>query len=316
MKKILLLISGIILLNTSVNAQFTSSNKITDANLRIKKASQTLTHKNAGSGLQNGDLELWTLDSFETGSGTQMKFYHPEMWAPVNGLMFSYFFDIPISISAVYDVINANTSARIEIDTMNIGSDLATIFAANERITTLNGQYEFNGGPRSAYFDIYASKYNVAGDSSEIVGVGMFEVSSNTNGSFQDFTAQMQYLDETVIPDTFYVFATYLEGAQGTYLKFDNISVSTQMTGVEGSKASKLSVYPNPSSENIYVNFSDGTKIENAELNVKSIDGALKLKLTKFNSQEPIDVSSLPNGIYILSVNDEKTIYTQKINKL
>lgn len=316
MKKILLLFIGVVVLNATLNAQAIHASRSLDSKLKIKKAAQALSQKKVSIGLQNGSLEEWSLDSFETASSNLIKFYHPDMWGPVNGFMFSYFFDIPIPISAVYDVSQANTSAKIEIDTMNIGSDLATIFAANERVLTLSGQYEFNGGPKSAYFDIYASKYNVAGDSSEIVGVGFFETSSNTSGMFESFTATMQYIDETVIPDTFYVFASYLEGTQGTWLKFDNISVSYQTTGVSIDRADKLSVYPNPSSSKVFVSYNDGKKLENVELSIHSIDGSVKLKQSKYNSNDAIDLSDLPKGIYILNVNDGQSIITKKISKI
>ncbi len=316
MKKIILLTVGLVVFIATSNAQLISASRSLNPKVRIQRAAQALEQKNATIGLQNGGLELWTLDSFETASNSVVKFYHPEMWAPVNGFMFSYFFDIPVPISAVYDVATSNTSARIEIDTMDIGSDLATIFTANERVSSLNGQYEFNGGPKGAYFDIYASKYDAIADSSSIVGVGVFETYSNTNGSFQNFTANIQYIDETVIPDTFYVFASYIEGAKGTWLKFDNISVTYQTTGVSKEKANKLNVYPNPSSDKIYVSFADGKKVENAELTILSMDGSVKLKQTKYNSNDAINLSDLPKGIYILSVNDGQSIITKKISKI
>lgn len=316
MKKICLLITGLLILSASVKSQSISANKLSDPKVRIKNAAQAFSHKSMHTGIENGTLETWSIDSFETVSGANMKFYHPDAWAPVNGFIYSFFLDIPVSISAVYDVAHANTSARIEIDTLNIGSDLATIFGVNQRVATLNGQYEFNGAPASAFFDIFASKYDPIGDTSVIVGVGTFETSSNTSGTFENFTANLQYMDETVVPDTFYVFASYLEGPLGTSLKFDNISVSYQTTGVSKELANKLTVYPNPSASVIYVNLSDGTKLENAEVSIFSMDGSLKIKHKKYSANDAIDMSSLPNGIYTLSVNDGRTIITQKISKI
>lgn len=316
MKKILLLIACLVVILANSNAQSISSSRTLDPKVKIKKAAQAFAQKGVNTGLQNGNLEQWALDSFETASGSTVKFYHPEMWAPVNGFMFSYFFDIPVPISAVFDVATSNTSARIEIDTMDIGSDLATLFASKERVLTVNGQYEFTGGPKGAYVDVYATKYDALADSTIIVGAGVFETYTNTNGSFQNFSADIQYIDETVIPDTFYVIVSYIEGAKGTWFKFDNISVTYQTTSVSKEKANRLAVYPNPSSDKIYVSFIDGKKVENAELTILSMDGSVKLKQTKYNSNDAINLSDLPKGIYILSVNDGQSIITKKISKI
>ncbi len=119
MKKIILLISGIVVLSTTLNAQSISSRSIVDPNLKIKKATSAFAQKNASVGMQNGSFENWTVDSFESISGTNILFQHPDMWVPLNGFMFSFFFNIPIPIEPEYNLITGNTAVKIKVDSMN-----------------------------------------------------------------------------------------------------------------------------------------------------------------------------------------------------
>jgi len=79
---------------------------------------------------------------------------------------------------------------------------------------------------------------------------------------------------------------------------------------------SKLSVFPNPSSEQVYVRMKDGKGVDNAEVIIRTIDGKEVLSESNYHSEKAIDISKLNSGFYILSINDGKTIYTQKINKI
>jgi hypothetical protein len=316
MKRIFLLITGLLALNFTSNAQAKFSKGIEGDKARIKKASELFAGKSLSSGILNGDLETWVLDSIEASTGRTVRFMRPDGWAPLNGFLISYFFGTDIPITAVYDVASSNTSARIEIDTMNFGSDLATIFPANERVSALRGKYEFNGSPSTAYFDIFATKYDPIGDSSTIVGIGRFEPTTKTTGSFVDFVAPVTYLDPTVIPDTFYVFATYLQGDTATWLKFDDLKVDFQTTGIEDVKTNKLVVYPNPSSNQIKVSLKDGMPFDKGELSILGMDGAVKLTINNYKPNDEIDLSSLGCGMYIIKLIDGNTVLTQKINKI
>jgi len=315
MKKLLLLISGIVVLSTTVYSQNVSSKIIAEPSLKIKKAAQSFKAKNASTGMQNGNLETWAVDSFESMSGNQIVFQHPDMWAPVNGFMFSFFFGIPIPIESEIDLISNNTSAKIYIDTMNFGSDLATIFSTSERIVSLSGDFQYNGTPGDAGFEIYATKYNELADSSEIVGMGAF-TATTTNGSFQSFSTTLQYMDETVIPDSIYVFASYIQGQTGTWFKFDNLSVSNATTGISKELSSKVSVFPNPSSDKIMIKHLDAFTTDRVDVSISKIDGSKMFQKSSFDIQNAIDISSLPVGIYILSINDGQHIITKKISKI
>ena len=315
MKKLLLLLTAFATLNVAAQAQSFSTRGITAPKSKINSLIKSKAQSRSSLGLQNSSFNTWTTDSIESFSGSQIVFDHPDYWTPVNGLMFSLFFGIPVPVSAEIDLITFNTAVNIHIDTMNIGSDLATVFNTSERVSTLSGVFQFDGTFGQAGFEIYATKYNPLGDSSEIVGVGTF-AATVTNGQYQPFTVNVDYMDDTVIPDTVYIFASYLQGDMGTSFKFDDIAVSYQSTGVSKVLTSKLAVYPNPSSDQIYVRTKEGNRIENADVSIYSMDGKMIYSESNYHTEKGIDISKLNTGMYILSINDGISVYTQKINKI
>ncbi|WP_306353402.1 T9SS type A sorting domain-containing protein [Flavobacterium sp. '19STA2R22 D10 B1'] len=71
-----------------------------------------------------------------------------------------------------------------------------------------------------------------------------------------------------------------------------------------------FTVYPNPTRGTININYSNGLPIESIEL----FNMAGQMVKSQANSTQ-LDVSGLSNGIYILKLNNNNTLYTQKIIK-
>ena len=316
MKKILLLITIAFAYSSSLFAQELKRENTLDLAARMKKtsAASKLNTSNINN-LPNGTFETWVVDSIESFSGNTIRFVHPEMWAPINGIFIAYFLGLDLPISAVLN--GNNSAAKIEIGDMDFGCDLGTVTATNSRPISLKGEYQFNGADQSsAYFEVIATKFNPQADSSEIVGSGYVEIIDNTSGSYVSFDAPLNYIDPTIVPDSIYVFATYLQGEFGTWFKFDNLSLDYTSTGIHSERANELQVYPNPSKDQIKISLNNNTKLENATVEIRSIDGSLKLKLTNYQSNESIDISALSNGLYILNVQDATGVVSKKINKI
>ncbi len=315
MKKIFLLISAVACVTIGSYAQSIKvDNKIQSAG-RLKQVSAFAKKSTTSNNLPNSTFETWTVDSIESFSGATIRFAHPEMWTPINGLFIAYFLDLEIPISAVVN--NFNTAVKIEIANMGFGSDLGTVISTNARPSSLQGIYEFNGGGGSpAFVEVIATKFNPLADSSEIVGAGFFKADENTPGGFWNFEANIDYIDQTIVPDSIYVFASYLEGELGTSFKFDNLFLNYTSTGVQSEKLNQLMVYPNPSSNQIQISTKDNSEINDAIVEIRGMDGSLKLKLTNYQSKQMIDISSLASGLYILSVQDASGVMSMKINKI
>jgi hypothetical protein len=237
------------------------------------------------------------------------------MWAPINGLFVAYFLDLNIPISAVLN--GTNSAAKIEIADMGFGSDLATVVATQARPLTLSGEYKFDGADQStAFFDVYATKFNPAVDSSKIVGSGFFKVDANTTGGYQNFMANIDYIDGTVIPDTVYIFVSYFEGELGTSLSFDNLSLGYTTTGVNIIKKNDLRVYPIPSKDQIKIQLNNQESIKDARVEVRSLDGRVLMQIDNYQSNQSIDITGLATGMYILNVQDVAGVISQKIQKI
>ncbi len=79
--------------------------------------------------------------------------------------------------------------------------------------------------------------------------------------------------------------------------------------GINEHETAFFSVYPNPANDVLYINFSD-----NRETAIQLFDVLGKqvfIKETNGQSQDKIDLSSLPKGIYFLRINNK----TEKIIK-
>jgi bacillolysin len=79
---------------------------------------------------------------------------------------------------------------------------------------------------------------------------------------------------------------------------------STQSTFNDNLGKSTVNIYPNPASEFINVNVINGTRI--GKINIYNMVGVLVKSLEIDGSEKQVDISELPTGSYIISIEDEK----------
>lgn len=82
-------------------------------------------------------------------------------------------------------------------------------------------------------------------------------------------------------------------------------------TGVEQSVNSKLTIYPNPVSEKLFLSGLDGQWNE-ADILIYDLSGRKILSQKFSSSQNAMDVSSLSNGIYFLELKNEDNVLVEK----
>lgn len=70
-----------------------------------------------------------------------------------------------------------------------------------------------------------------------------------------------------------------------------------------------LNVYPNPAQNELHV-----ADCVSGELNIYSITGKFLIKNKNYDSNQPINVSRLEKGMYIISVKNENSFYSTKVN--
>ena len=96
----------------------------------------------------------------------------------------------------------------------------------------------------------------------------------------------------------------YAVGANGTIIKYDGV------TSVANQKMESVSVYPNPSSQYIYVNsIKDIQYIEVSSVSGEKVSFKPEPSLNKF------DISTLEDGMYFLTVHSKEGVFVSKFIK-
>ncbi len=78
------------------------------------------------------------------------------------------------------------------------------------------------------------------------------------------------------------------------------------------SKLPELSVYPNPAQNEININFDSKFSYQVEILNI--IGNRVKV-ISNLEGHSKIDVSDLPDGVYIVRLNDRGRLLTRRITK-
>lgn len=310
MKKIFTILSLSMILMSSAYAQKNSSMNNISSSIKVNNA-KSILKKSASSYVMNSDFSLWENDSLLSSTDSIIHFIRPTEWAPVTGYLVSFFMNTPIPLTMSVDA-NNDTAAVITIDTNQVGTDIATIVTTQAKAVSFSANYKFNGSPSTAAIEVYATKYDTELDSTIIVGVGMASVSENTGNTFQTISAQMYYLDEFTVPDTFIVFASYFEGAIGSEFMVDDIQLSYTTTGINNELSNKVNAYPNPASDYIKLNFDD-LNDATAKLEIYSIDGRVLKSIENMESNQIIDISDLNAGMYMFKLHTLEGIVNKKI---
>lgn len=98
----------------------------------------------------------------------------------------------------------------------------------------------------------------------------------------------------------------------GGLMAFNTTFKSGDPVNTEDNALNNLIISPNPVSEILYVNFNE---MQNREFSIMNIDGKLMKKSSSDNLKNGFDVSDLPSGIYVLSINIDKGLMVEKFVK-
>lgn len=100
------------------------------------------------------------------------------------------------------------------------------------------------------------------------------------------------------------------EGMMGQF------TVNGTMATNENSVKTAFSLYPNPSTDKLFINLSDAST-EIYYITITTLEGRIAMMLPKPQWQNGIDISSLSSGVYLLKLTDEKTksVTTKKFIK-
>lgn len=151
----------------------------------------------------------------------------------------------------------------------------------------------------TAQFKVSAHKHFGTVDSA--IGTGSVNIDS-TSGSWVQVTAYLFYNDAVTIPDTIrFTFTSSISGAiDSSILHVDDVTMTNIGLGVDNNSITgePLKIFPNPASGMVNIQSVSGIPVK---MELYSISGQLVADAV-ITSQETLDVSTLPAGLYFYNV--------------
>ncbi|NND04956.1 MAG: T9SS type A sorting domain-containing protein [Saprospiraceae bacterium] len=92
------------------------------------------------------------------------------------------------------------------------------------------------------------------------------------------------------------------------------VQVDMVTANIDQSFSNKISIFPNPTSEHIWIDFSDN-KIIHPEITIYNSSGVEMQPPTKPDLQNPIDMSYLPTGLYFIKIRSDRQVAVKKVAK-
>lgn len=185
----------------------------------------------------------------------------------------------------------------------------------NQSPRYINGYYKYlpNGGDSA---DIFCSltKWNSSTNSRDTLGwVGYREL--NTVSNYTKFSFKINYIDSITTPDSIAILfsssagAQNFQGQEGSTMFIDEISL-TNVAGVKELISNEINIitYPNPTADFVTL-ITDHDKKYTTE--IFSPNGKIIHKGDLYK-QQLIDARDWENGMYYLSVKDEKGLVSSK----
>jgi len=273
--------------------------------------------------LQNLDFEYW--DSPVTSS---YKSNSPTAWTWTNGASIIspwLFYAPPATVSQ-----SGQYALTLNV-WYNYTKDAALQTAAiSSRPTALNGYYKYTDNlvlgnnnqmvDDTAEVSVYVTKWNIAFNRNDTVGAG--KISLNAIQSFTPFKVNINY-SSNATPDSITVFLdpslvrragaagayVVIGTGVGSYFTVDNLSLEAgNLSAPTLSRNNRIKIFPNPSTNIIH--FSDFT----GTVTIATMNGTI-IRSQAVGQNQNLSIQDLPAGVYMLTLNDGKTMQQSKIVK-
>ncbi len=96
----------------------------------------------------------------------------------------------------------------------------------------------------------------------------------------------------------------------GNNLYIDNVEVSNTLGLFDEDNNSDISIYPNPARDNLTVILRDN---KNYKLSISNLQGQILMENEISSAQSRIDISKLPKGVYVISIENAENSATRKL---
>lgn len=134
--------------------------------------------------------------------------------------------------------------------------------------------------------------------------------------SSQDYIVNTwETVDLSSITETVYALSFKFESSDmgdwgiltPTYFAIDNLSIYKNL-GLNENTLSNVKVYPNPFQNELIINGESG------DVSITDLTGK-EMTSTQYNQYVQINTTDFPSGIYFVTIQNEKGVFTQKISK-
>jgi hypothetical protein len=205
--------------------------------------------------------------------------------------------------------------------TVNVGGSLTMDQGKKSKTVTLTRGKAAEGS--TAVGDVWVYLFNSAGEiiSSDVTdSLGAFRFDSIPAGHYSFYADYMGHAmdaaNDSLLLDQenhTYKIAAYVSDTTISYTVSDVTAVEDHI------RVSGITVWPNPVQEALFVRF-DRTDDREVTVRITGMDGSIRKSLhygsVPAGAVMSIPVSDLPPGVYILSVDGQKTIYRTRIIKV
>jgi endonuclease I/chitodextrinase len=177
----------------------------------------------------------------------------------------------------------------------------------NEKIS-IYFKYKFGSTPLSL---LYSYNYPGSGNPADYTWFEVPNVSIDTPTGATEGTQQITEVSISGITQNAYLAFKYYSDGAPTRWTVDNFIISANTgAGVNSTDIDNyISIYPNPSDSEVYLNVNPNILIY--AISIYSSNGDLLRK--KINNQRKINIKGIPNGIYFLKLKTNKGVFMKKI---
>ncbi len=161
--------------------------------------------------------------------------------------------------------------------------------------------------PDTSIMAYVLTKWNSTTQVADTVGVASFEV-SESNGSYKLAVIDFKYYSSATPDSAFFIASSSKDGfnpTTGSVLYLDDLALLYYNTGTEEKAAKEigLSVWPNPSKTELNIHANERLR----SIRVYTLQGKLMHETTCSTSEYQLNLSEIPEGLYIVNIETEST---------
>jgi hypothetical protein len=268
--------------------------------------------------IPNPSFEQWQTRNFGV-----VKFEDPRNWMS-NNFYFAFTNPDQLPIKKTTDAHTGTYAVEItNVPDTSESKQGGSLISGNVNFLTqeYNLKFKLSAKPKSLeafykYFPVNNDSFNieiVVSKNGEYLGSGSFKGVEAKN-DYTKLSAEIQYIDETTIPDSASIFiyaGNAMQVIEGTKLILDDLSFTDAPVSVSRVKNNDLaiSVYPNPAQDKLFFNINN----QNASVTLMDLNGKIitQNEITKTNNY--IDLTGINNGIYLAQITTELGVVNHKI---